>query len=172
MGTKRVYQHHFMIPPLDNIVNKYYYLITLLLFEYAANGYYEDRIEIRGFTEVEVFSLCKLLPFFYGEDDLLKVDDFDTCLLERMIGILPQEQQELLTDHVILSSIDRADDFGSLSINLKDNLSKVGASIPTKYFSESDFLNFFSGKDSKFMNEYYPTKEDKDEILLRYGLKK
>lgn len=173
MGLKTVCQHEYIIPQLDDFSKKYYYLIALLLFEFEANGYYEDRLRIIGFNREESYYLWKMFGFFEQENDtILGISDFDISLLCQMVSILPLEKQKQLVDHIILSSIDKASDLQSLLFYLQTNMYKVGKSFPVEYFSGLDFLEFFKGEDSTFISGYYPSSDLKDEIREQYGLKK
>lgn len=54
---------------------------------------------------------------------------------------------------------------------LKVLLLKSRLSVTKDYFNTVDFTNFFIGKESNFINEYYPTEEEKTALHLQYKLK-
>lgn len=171
MATKTVYNHRYVIPPLGNFQKKYYFLMTLLLFEFRANEYYRDDLEIFGFNEAESSLLCEVFSDFYQNDKVIKAEDFTYSRLEQMVSILPNDEKKFLMDHIALSAIDKSSDLQALSYNLKINLYKVGSSLPMEYFSKLDFCEFFSGEESTFIDKYYPSEEEKDEIRIQYSLK-
>ncbi len=171
MATKTVCNHRYLIPPLKNLQKKFYFLITLLLFEYEENGYYRDDLEVFGFSQEESDWLCQLFPFFDQEYQALKVEEFDESILEAMISVLPEDMKNLLTDHIVLSSIDQSTDIQTLFWNMQNNFNNVGESLSREYLSQLDFQQFFVGKESTFMDKYYPSEEEKDEIRIQYSLK-
>jgi len=160
-----------MIPALKQFQKKYYYLMTTLLFEYEESGYDRNDLEIVGFSEEEADVLCSIFSYFYQDDGAIKIEGFDYSIIELMISILPDDEKKLLIDHIVLSSINQSSDIETLVLNLQTNLLKVGESLPIEYFSELDFSEFFKGKESQFMDEYYPSEEEKDEIRVQYALK-
>lgn len=171
MGTKTICVHRYVMPPLKEFKKKYYFLISSLLFEYEESGYRND-VEIYGFNEAETSTLSSILPYFYVDGRLLKVEDYNFAMLEQMISILPVDMKKQLIDHIVLSSIDKAEDLRTMLLNLKSNLSNTGASLPLQDVSNLDFFEFFKGGESEFMNEYYPSEDSKDEIRLQYGIKR
>ncbi len=171
MSIKTVCVHRYVIPPLNLIQRKYYYLIASLLFEYRANEYYRDDLEIFGFNEAESNIICEIFPYFYQDGKAIKTEDFTYTRLGQMISILPEDKKELLIDHIVLSSIDQSLDIESLSYNLKIKLYKVRNSIPLENFTKLDFYQFFIGQESTFINKYYPSENEKNEIRAQYSLK-
>ena len=171
MATKTVCVHRYEIPPLGEFSRKWYFLVASLLFEYEGSGYYRDDLEIRGFSEIESNFFCKIFPFFYQEYQAIKTTDFDSSKLEQMISNLPSDKKELLIDHIVLSSIDKSSDIQTLFFNLKATFYNAGESLDSEYFSKLDFTEFFKGKESSFINKYYPSEEAKDEICVQYSLK-
>jgi len=171
MSTKTICVHRYVLPPLRDFRKKYYFLVTLLLFEFRANEYYQDNIEIVGFNEEESPFLCEVFPDFYQDDKALKTEDFTYSRLEQMVSILPEDEKRFLIDHIVLSSIDKASDLQVLSYNLKINLYKVGSSLPLEYLSKLEFYEFFVGGESSFMDKYYPSEDSKDEIREQYFLR-
>ena len=74
MGTKTVYVHRFEVPSFIDFRKKYYYFISMLLFEHKDNGYYEESIEVIGFTKEEMEILCDYYPYnIFCEDNTLKI---------------------------------------------------------------------------------------------------
>lgn len=171
MATKIVCNHRYVIPPLKNFQKKYYFLVTLLLFKYEGNGYYQDDLEVLGFSPEELDYLCQFFPFFNQEYQALKVEGFDESILEAMISALPEDMKMLLTDHIVLSSIDQSTDIQTLFWNMQNNFNNVGEGLSYEYFSQLDFQQFFVGKESTFIDKYYPSEEEKDEIRKQYSLK-
>lgn len=51
MGTKRVWVYQYNIPALIEFKRKYYFLISLLLFEYEPCGF-NNNVEISGFNKI------------------------------------------------------------------------------------------------------------------------
>lgn len=174
MATKTVCVHRYVMPPLSEFIKKYYFLVTSLFFEFQSGGYHRDDVEIYGFSEVEMQVMVNSLSrsSFYVEDRMLKAEDFDIYMVEELINLLPEEWKKTLIDHMILSSIDKSDDIREALSVLKEKMLIVNSSLPLHEIQDKDFINFFVGKDSSFMNEYYPNEEEKDEIRLQYGIKR
>lgn len=172
MATKTVCVHRYIVPPLSEFIRKYYFLVTSLFFEFQSGEYYRDDVEVYGFSDAEMQVMTNFLSNFCVEGKMLKVEDFDIYMVEELIAKLPDEWKKTLVDHMVLSSIDKADDIREAVDNLKEKMIITKSCLPLQEIQNNDFVNFFVGKDSSFMNEYYPTQEDKDELRLQYGIKR
>lgn len=172
MATKTVCVHRYIVPPISEFIRKYYFLVTSLFFEFQSGGYHRDDVEVYGFSEAEMQVMAGFLSNFYVEGKMLKAEGFDIYMVEELIARLPEEWKKILIDHMILSSIDKADDIREAVNNLKEKMMITNSCLPLQEIQNNDFINFFVGRDSSFMNEYYPTMEDKDELRLQYGLKR
>lgn len=171
MGTKTVCVHRYEIPQLDTFYKKYYFLITLLFFEFQSNGYYRDDIEISGFSDSEMSVITNLFSNFDIEGRMLRISEFDIYMVNELIAILPNEWKKLLIDHMVLSSIDKYDNIKDAMSDLKQRMMLTSSYLPFQEMEKKDFIEFFKGEDSNFMNEYYPNNEEKAEIRLRYGIR-
>lgn len=172
MGTKTVYVHRFEVPSFIDFRKKYYYFISMLLFEHKDNGYYEESIEVIGFTKEEMEILCDYYPYnIFCEDNTLKITNYNEIMLEDFIRVLPEEERERLFDHIVLSSIDKSDNIKDMFISIRELLLKSSLVFSKTHFETVDFSNFFEGKESHFINEYYCSKEEQDDLRLQYKLK-
>ena len=172
MATKTVCVHRYVMPPLGDFVKKYYFLISSLLFEYQSGGYYRDDVEVYGFNEREMQVITSCASNFYADGRMLKAEDFGIYMIKELINVLPKEWKSTLIDHMILSSIDKSEQIREAFNSLMEKMELTKDCLPFQQLKDKDFIDFFEGKDSSFMNEYYPTDEEKNEIRLQYGLKR
>ena len=144
----------------------------MLLFEHERHGFYEEAIEVIGFTEKEMRVICEKIPYnIYSDGNVLKINNYDETILADFIKILPEEDRERLCDHIILSSIDKSDNIKDMFISIRELLLKSSLVFSKTHFETVDFSNFFEGKESHFINEYYCSKEEQDDLQLQYKLK-
>lgn len=168
MGTITVCEHNYVVPAQLDFRKKYYYLLSLLLFEYK-ESYHKNNIRVFGFTDAEMAYLERITPYFYQEDNTLKADDFDQFILGELVSFLPDEMKKDLVDHTILSAMDNNDDARVMIEHLNALLQYVASSIPKEYLFSLDFEKFLFGEDSKFMTGYYSS-EELEELRNQYGL--
>lgn len=171
MATKIVQVHKYFIPPIKEFTRKYYFLVSSLFFEFNSEGYHNrDDVEVYGFNKVEMETMINYLPDFYIEENCLKIEDFSFNILQNLASMLPLEWKKFLIDHMILSSIDKSDNIKDVFVNLKNEIiSEKNVGLPLDEIENKDFVEFFKGEDSSFINEYY-SKEEQDELRLHYGI--